>query len=68
MFHRTNMIKYAIMLLIVTSATKVIPTCGVLQTHAIYVGLIASSTFALLDMCLPHVIEDKGGVVPIKPL
>ena len=68
MLNKRNIIKYAIMLLIVTSATKIIPTCGVLQKHAVYVGLVASSTFALLDICLPYIIEDRDGVVPIKPL
>ena len=28
------------MFVIVTISTKLIPTCGVLQNHAIYVGLI----------------------------
>ena len=60
MLNRINLIKYVIMLIIVAIATKIIPTCGILQKHAVYVGLIASSTFALLDMCLPHVIEKKN--------
>ena len=60
MLNRENLIKYVIMLIIVATATKIIPTCGILQRHAVYVGLIASSTFALLDMCLPHVIEQKN--------
>tara|TARA_B100000745_G_scaffold299907_1_gene252021 strand:- start:1920 stop:2084 length:165 start_codon:yes stop_codon:yes gene_type:complete len=47
------------MFFVVTTATKIIPTCGVLQEHAIYVGLIAASTFALIDMCSPHItIQD----------
>ena len=57
----TNLVKYALMFLIVYLSTKVIPTCGVLQEHAIYVGLIASTSFALLDTCYPSiVVEDKG--------
>ena len=50
-----NLLKYMIMFTVVYFSTKVIPTCGVLQKHAAYVGLIASSTFALLDMCYPSV-------------
>ena len=57
--NQKNLIKYLIMFLVVTTATKVIPTCGVLKEHAIYVGLIASSTFALIDICSPHVIFKK---------
>ena len=45
------------MLVVVTSSTYVIPTCGVLQTHALYVGLIASTVFALLDICFPRYYE-----------
>ena len=59
--NQNNLIKYVIMFLVVTTATKIIPTCGVLQENAIYVGLIAASTFALIDMCYPnYVITDKN--------
>jgi exosortase/archaeosortase len=59
MINQKNIIKYLIMFFVVTMATKVIPTCGVLQEHAIYVGLIAASTFALIDICIPHIIREK---------
>ena len=59
MIHQKNLIKYLIMFLVVTTATKVIPTCGVLQEHAIYVGLISASTFALIDICSPNIIIQK---------
>jgi len=55
-----NIIKYLIMFAVVSYSTKIIPTCGVLQEHAMYVGLIASSTFALIDICYPnYVVVDK---------
>ena len=57
--NQKNLIKYLIMFLVVTIATKVIPTCGVLQEHAIYVGLISASTFALIDICSPNIILQK---------
>lgn len=56
--NQQNIIRYIVMLVVVTVATKVIPTCGVLQNHAIYVGLIAASTLALLDMCYPNYVVD----------
>ena len=59
MIHQKNLIKYLIMFLVVTTATKVIPTCGDLQEHAVYVGLIAASTFALIDICSPNIIIQK---------
>ena len=58
-FNMQNIIRYLVMFVIVTASTKVIPTCGVLKEHAIYVGLIASSALALLDMCYPNYIIDK---------
>jgi hypothetical protein len=54
-----NIKKYLIMLLVVTISTFTIPTCGVLKKHAIFVGLIASSTFALIDMCYPNVVVEN---------
>ena len=53
--HTQNLLKYLIMFGVVFYSTKVIPTCGVLRSQAVYVGLIASSTFALLDTCYPSV-------------
>lgn len=53
--HTQNLLKYVLMFAVVYYSTKVIPTCGVLQSQAVYVGLIASSTFALLDTCYPSV-------------
>lgn len=51
-----NLVKYFVMFMVVYFSTKVIPTCGVLQQHAVYVGLIASTTFALLDTCSPSIV------------
>ena len=52
-----NIIRYITMFIVVTVSTKIIPTCGVLQNHAIYVGLISSTTLALLDMCYPNYVK-----------
>ena len=53
MIQVNNLIKYLILFIVTSTATKVIPTCGVLKEHAIYVGLISASTFALIDICSP---------------
>ena len=55
MYH-TQLVKYLLMFFVVYFSTKLIPTCGVLKEHAIYVGLIASTTFALLDTCYPSIV------------
>jgi hypothetical protein len=54
-----NLIKYLVMFLVTSVATIVIPTCGVLKQHAVYVGLISASTFALIDICSPQIIVEK---------
>ena len=56
-----NLVKYFVMFMVVYFSTKVIPTCGVLQQHAVYVGLIASTTFALLDTCSPSIVVKSDG-------
>jgi len=52
-----NIIRYFVMFVVVTVSTKIIPTCGVLQNHAVYVGLISATTLALLDMCYPNYVR-----------
>tara|TARA_B110000208_G_scaffold72841_1_gene93805 strand:- start:761 stop:949 length:189 start_codon:yes stop_codon:yes gene_type:complete len=59
MLNTNNLMKYFVLFLVTATATKVIPTCGVLKEHAVYVGLISSSTFALIDICSPNVIVEK---------
>ena len=52
-----NTIKYLIQFIAVTLATLVIPSCGVLRRHAVYVGLIGATTFAIVDMSFPNYID-----------
>ena len=59
MFDLKNLIKYFIMFLVTSTSTMIIPTCGVLKEHAIYVGLISASTFALIDICSPQIIVER---------
>ena len=59
MIQINNLIKYLVLFLVTSIATKVIPTCGVLKEHAVYVGLISASTFALIDICSPNIIIEK---------
>ena len=59
MFQIKNLMKYLIMFLVTSTATMIIPTCGVLKEHAVYVGLLSASTFALIDICSPTIIIEK---------
>ncbi len=59
MIQTENLFKYLIMFLVTTVSAKLIPSCGVLQEHAIYIGLISASTFALIDICSPNIIIQK---------
>ena len=52
-----NAIKYLIQFIAVTLATLVIPSCGVLRRHAVYVGLIGATTFAIVDMSFPNYVN-----------
>jgi hypothetical protein len=63
MFDLKNLIKYFIMFLVTSTATMIIPTCGVLKQHAVYVGLISASTFALIDICSPQIIVERENKV-----
>jgi hypothetical protein len=62
MFNKQNVIKYLLMLIIVTSSTYYIPNCSIMNEHAIYIGLLAATTFVLLDRYIPYVVivqQDK---------
>lgn len=62
MFNNQNLVKYMIMLFIVAGSTFYIPSCSIINEHALYIGLLASSTFVLLDRFMPHIviIENKN--------
>jgi hypothetical protein len=54
--HPQNVLKYLLMLVIVTASTFYIPNCSIMNEHAIYIGLLAATTFVLLDRYLPYVV------------
>ena len=58
--NKENLLKYLIMFVVVTVATLVIPTCGVLKSQAVMVGLLASTTFAVIDMNYPKHVFING--------
>jgi hypothetical protein len=59
-FNKENLLKYIILFTVVTISTLVIPTCGVLRSQAVSVGLLAGSTFAIIDMVYPNNIYVNG--------
>jgi hypothetical protein len=66
--NQNNMIKYFILFSVVSLSTFYIPNCSIINEHAIYVGLLAATTFVLLDRYLPHIvlIETKNEKKNIK--
>ena len=56
-----NLLKYTILFIVVTTSTFYIPNCSIMNQHAGYIGLLAATTFVLLDRYIPHtiVIETK---------
>ena len=55
-FYASNLIKYIILLSVVCASTFYIPNCSIINEHALYVGLLAATTYAILDRLLPHVV------------
>lgn len=60
MIDKKKLIKYLVLLSVVSASTFYIPGCSIINRHAFYVGLLAASTFAILDQCFPnHIIVNK---------
>ncbi len=59
MINPKNLFKYLVMLIIVSISTFYIPNCSIINEHAIYIGLLAATTFAILDKCIPNTIIIK---------
>jgi hypothetical protein len=56
MINRQNLIKYFLLFTIVTTSTYYIPNCSIMNEHALYIGLLAATTFVLLDRYMPHIV------------
>ena len=56
MLNVQNIMKYFLMLSIVTISTFYIPNCSIMNEHAIYIGLLAATTFVLLDRYMPYIV------------
>ena len=54
--NQKHFIKYVIMFSVVCSSTYFIPNCSIMNEHAIYIGLLAATTFATLDRYIPNVV------------
>ena len=48
-FNINNFMKYSILFIIVTFSTFFIPNCSIMNQHGVYIGLLAATTFVLLD-------------------
>ena len=55
-FNFNNFIKYIILFIVVTFSTFFIPSCNMISKHAVYIGLLASTTFVLLDKYYPTIV------------
>ena len=58
-FNINNFIKYIILFIVVTFSTFFIPSCNMINRHAVYIGLLASTTFVLLDKYYPTIVINK---------
>ena len=60
MINTKMLFKYLIMLVVVSLSTFYIPNCSIINEHAVYVGLLAATTFAILDNCMPEKVIVDG--------
>ena len=62
MINFNNMLKYIILFSVVAGSTFYIPNCNIINEHAVYVGLLAATTYVLLDRIFPNIvlIEDEN--------
>ena len=58
--NKENLLKYIVIFAVVTLSTFLIPTCGVLKSQAVTVGLVAATTFATIDRVYPHKVYVNG--------
>ena len=56
MINFNNMLKYIILFSVVAGSTFYIPNCNIINEHAIYVGLLAATTYVLLDRIFPNIV------------
>ena len=59
MLNTKNIIKYLILFSVVSLSTFMIPNCSIMNKHAMYIGLLAGTTFVLLDNFFPHTVVIK---------
>ena len=50
------MLKYIILFSVVAGSTFYIPNCNIINEHAVYVGLLAATTYVLLDRIFPNIV------------
>ena len=56
MLNKQNIYKYIILFSVVSLSTYMIPNCSIMNVHAFYIGLLASTTFIILDKLFPHTV------------
>ena len=63
-----NLIKYLILFSIVTFSTFFIPGCSIMNQHAVYIGLLAGTTYVLLDKYYPSIVINKEEQISYRVL
>ena len=54
-----HLVKYILLFCVVAGSTFYIPNCSIINEHAIYIGLLAATTFAILDRFFPNVVYEN---------
>ena len=50
-----RLIKYSIIVLLVAFASKIVPKASLSSIEVLYIGIVAATTFAVLDMVSPTI-------------
>jgi len=53
-------IKYSIVVLLVAFASKTVPKASLSSIEVLYIGIVAATTFAVLDMVSPTIYIKKN--------
>ena len=53
-----HLVRYIILFCVVAGSTFYIPNCNIINEHAVYIGLLAATTFAILDKLFPDIINE----------
>ena len=68
MLNTKNIIKYLILFSVVSLSTFMIPNCSIMNKHAMYIGLLAGTTFVLSQAGIELPSKIPTNILPASSL